>query len=291
MTALATDAPLPVRGYLLHLTHYDPRWCANKAHEEPFDLAVGRAVVDAVAAAGLNLLLIDPKDAVAYASHPELRRPYTQPMDVLAAVADHARARGLEVAIKLNFSQSGTHQHNHWFAPHHRLFDNAEYFERAGRIMDELIAAARPPRFFHLGMDEDHDRSVRQYLAAVRALHGLVKARGLQPLVWNDSACQWPAAEVHQEKSLAAELAAPGDLIHVLWDYAKDVAPANFARLRARQLRCWGAPGGPEGARTMAAVLRATGGEGMLLTRWAPCIPANRDALVAHLREVGPLCR
>ena len=48
--------------------------------------------------------------------------------------------RGLEVAVKLNFSQSGLHQHNHWFRPHNLLFDRPEYWERAWRIVDELRA-------------------------------------------------------------------------------------------------------------------------------------------------------
>ena len=34
-----TDAePLGVRGYLLHLTHYDPGWCPRKEEEQEFDL-------------------------------------------------------------------------------------------------------------------------------------------------------------------------------------------------------------------------------------------------------------
>jgi hypothetical protein len=31
---------LAVRGYLLHLTHYDPVWYARKSREQPFDLEV-----------------------------------------------------------------------------------------------------------------------------------------------------------------------------------------------------------------------------------------------------------
>ena len=58
---------LPIRGYLLHITHYDPIWVANKDKEEPFDLEIGLRIIDAMADVGLNLLLIDPKDGVRYA--------------------------------------------------------------------------------------------------------------------------------------------------------------------------------------------------------------------------------
>ena len=283
-------APLPIRGYLLHLTHYDPVWCANKEKEKPFDLKVGLELIDAMAEAGLNLLLIDTKDGVRYESHPELARPYTQPMHVLRALVALAAEHGIDVAIKLNFSQSALHRHNDWFRPHNGLFDSAEYWKLGFEVIDELISVARPARFFHIGMDEDHSRSYRQYIAAIGTLHAGLKKRDLRTVIWNDSACGWPAADIHKEKSLLAEELAPKDVIHVVWDYA-GADPKIFRRIRTRGLDVWGAPGGtPELVGKMRDTLRKCGGTGIVLTRWAPCIRKNRDLLLTQIRTLGPLC-
>src|SRR5229473_1159603 len=107
-----SNKTIPIRGYLLHITHYDPVWVANKDKEEPFNLEVGLRIVDAMAEARLNLLLIDPKDGVRYATHPELSRPYSQNIEILSQLAERAAKHGMETAIKLNFSQSALHQHN-----------------------------------------------------------------------------------------------------------------------------------------------------------------------------------
>jgi len=279
-----------VRGYLLHISHYDPSWCAVKDKEKPFDLQVGLEVVDVMAEAGFNLLVMDPKDGVAYGSHPELKRHYTQPMDVLGRLAGHARERGLDVAVKLNFSQSGTHRHNHWFAPHNGLFDNDEYWQRAFRIIDELIEAARPKRFFHVGMDEDHDRSVPQYVEAIRTLHEGLSRRHIRTLIWNDSACHWPQAAVHRDKSLAAEKHAPKDVTHVIWDYGDTIDIDAFRRAIGRGLTVWGAPGSrPGNVEAMLGVLAECGAEGILLTRWIPCIPENRDTLIGRVKSASKL--
>lgn len=284
--------PLPVRAYLLHITHYDPVWNRNKdkEHETPFDLSVGLEAVDAMAAAGLNLLLLDAKDGVIYKSHPELTRPYSQPLEVLAALRDRAASRGIEVAIKLNFSQSALHQHNHWFRPHHDLFDTPEYWQKAFEVIDELIGVVKPARFFHIGMDEDHSRSYTQYVKAIETLHTGLKQRGLRTLIWNDSACQWPAAEIHKEKSLYAEERISQDIVQVLWDYGQ-WDPGALRRIRDRGFELWGAPGSePKLVEQMRDALTASGGSGILLTRWAPCIAANRQALLEQLRTCGPLC-
>ena len=97
---------MPVRAYLLHLTHYDPSWCRRKAWERPFSLRLALEAVDAMAAAGYTTLVVDCEDAVRYQSHPELARPYTAPMRDLATLARRAHR------------------------PHHLLFDDAEYWRQ-----------------------------------------------------------------------------------------------------------------------------------------------------------------
>jgi len=84
---------LPIRGYLIHLTHYDPTWWERKPREKPFDLDVALEIVDALAAEGFNLLVIDCFDAVKYKSHPELAKRYTVPMKQLQTLVAAARRR------------------------------------------------------------------------------------------------------------------------------------------------------------------------------------------------------
>ena len=285
-----SPAALPNRAYLLHITHYDPQWLKRKDTEEPFDPDTARAVIDALAEAGMTTLVIDPKDGVEYRSHPELKRHYTHPMSALEDICRYAESKGLEIAIKLNFSQSGLHQHNHWFRPHIIPMDTDDYFARATQIIDELIEAAKPKRFFHLGGDEDHWRGYGQYVSTFSRLRDIVQERGLRAMIWNDSACHWSDAVNHRDKSLAFEAAGPRDVIHVLWKY-DGVDVQALERLRERGLAFWGAPGRePEQVRELHDQLLRLGGTGILLTRWDPCIPANREAMIEQIRRCGPVC-
>jgi hypothetical protein len=285
-----TARSLPVRGYLLHITHYDPVWVANKDKEEPFNLNVGLRIIDAMAEARLNLLLIDPKDGVRYVTHPELSRPYSQDIAILGRLAERAAKYGMETAIKLNFSQSALHQHNHWFRPHNELFDSPEYWKLAFEIIDELVAIVKPPRFFHVGMDEDHARSYGQYVEAIKTLHTGLTARKLRTLIWNDSACHWPQAAIHRDKSLEAERVLPRDVVQVLWNYG-DWDGTAFGRIREAGFDLWGAPGGkPELVARMRDRLLAAGGMGILLTNWIPCIPSRAENLLHLIRTCGPVC-
>ncbi len=277
------------RAYLLHLTHYDPAWNARKAQEEPFDLDVGLEVIDRLADVGFTMLMIACSDGVQYASHPELARHYTVPMPVLAALVERARAHKLEVVPKLNFSQSALHQHNHWFRPHNDLFDTDEYWEKAFEVIDEIIGICRPPRFFHIGMDEDHSRSYTQYVRAIFTLRDGLAQRGLRPLIWNDSACDWPAAQIHVEKSLLAEEQIPNDVVQVLWDYW-DVRPEAIDRLVELGFETWIAPGGDADAvRAWRDAVPAHGAAGMVLTHWSPCTCATRETLLNRINTIGPI--
>lgn len=274
-------------GYLLHITHYDPVWVARKADEKPFDPAVGCEVIDAVARTGLNTLIVAFSDGMVYDSHPELARHYSVPKDVVAGVLAHARERGLDVIPKLNFAQSATHQHNHWFRPHHDLFDEPEYWRLAFEAIDELIAMVAPSEYFHVGMDEDHDRSYDQYVEAIDRLHAGLAERGLRPMIWNDSVCDWPRAAIHKAKSLYAETRIPTDVVQILWDYW-DVRPQALQRLVDRGFEAWVAPGGDAGkAAGWRQTVEDVGAHGLLLTHWTPCIRDTRDKLIDRIETVG----
>jgi hypothetical protein len=278
---------LPIRGFLVHLTHYDPRWNARKARERPFDPEVAAEVVEAMAESGMNLLVIDIADAVKYRGYPELQRRYTVPMQRLRDLTKRAASAGLEVVPKLNFSQSHWHGHNDWFRPHHELFDNEEYWRRAFEVIDQVTHVTRPRRFFHIGMDEDHDRSYTLYAEAIQRLRDGLHERNLRAVMWNDSACMWPQAYIHLEKALFAEKRIARDIVQLVWDY-RGTEPKIFRRLKRRGFELWGAPGSkPENAARCRDALLRIGGVGAIITQWVPLRPGQRKALLRTVRSCG----
>ncbi|MHB9131390.1 MAG: hypothetical protein ACYDBB_09910 [Armatimonadota bacterium] len=280
---------LPIRGYLIHMTHYDPVWVERKAQEKPFDLEVGLEIVETLADIGFNMLIVACSDGVQYAGHPELARHYTVPMSDLETLVTRARACGLEIVPKLNFSQSAVHQHNHWFRPHHDLFDTDEYWQKGFEVIDEIIGVCKPERFFHIGMDEDHQRSYSQYAKAICTLHDGLAQRGLRTIIWNDSECDWPAADIHKEKSLFAEERIPTDVVELLWNYW-DIRSQALPRLRDRGFEVWLAPGGDaEHAKGWRQALLERDGAGMVVTHWTPCIQENRQQLLDRITTLGPI--
>ena len=280
---------IPVRGFLIHITHYDPEWCKNKSKEKPFDLDLGLEIVDAMSETGLNLLVIDCADGVRYESHPELARDYTVPMRYLTKIVDRAREKNIEVVPKLNFSQSSRYRHNDWFRPYNDLFDNDEYWEIAFELIDELIHICHPQHYFHIGMDEDHDRAHSQYIEAIQTLHNGLKERGLRAIIWNDSS-HGGRALVHAEKSRVAEKKIAKDIVQVVWDYRR-ARPEIVKRLVQQGFDVWGAPGwDAEKVREWKQAILQHGGKGLLLTQWIPCVSSNRSKLLQFIRTVGPVC-
>ncbi len=282
---------LRYKAYLLHITHYDPMWNARKSREKRFDLKLALEAVEAMARSGFNTLVIDCADGVRYKSHPELVRGYTAPMNDLKKLAARARQLGLDVVPKLNFAQSHWHCHNHWFRPHHLLFDSPLYWRRAFRIIDELIRACRPRSFFHIGMDEDHERSSVQWARAIKTLRDGIRRRGLRVLHWTDVAYPRGRAWIHAEKCLAAEPLVPKDVTQVVWDY-DSVQPEILKRLRKRGFDCWIAPGGnPLRILQWKQALLKAGGSGMLFTQWIPCRPKFRSKILGYLNRLGSVLR
>jgi len=289
---------VPVRAYLAHLTHYDPMWLRRKPREQPFNLDLALEIVDALAAEKFTHLVIDCADAVRYRSHPELARKYTVPMSALERLSRAARSAGLDVIPKLNFARSQWHHHNDWMlAPGekwHEHFDDDAYWAKASDLIGELVAACGPKRYFHVGIDEDHDRAYSQFTDAIKSLRTILRAHKLRTVIWNDSASAitYRGGLIHVEKSLAAEKSVPKDVVHVLWQYSR--APvSDIKRIVGAGLPLWGAPGRLDPAATIAfrdAVVRA-GGKGLLMSTWMPLRAGNRKTLLSDIRAMGPIYR
>jgi len=285
------------KGYLLHLSHYDPVWCARKATEEPFDLNLGVEIVDALAAEGFNLLFIGCSDGVQYQSHPELARPYSIPMRGLKRLVDHAVKAGLEIVPKLNFSKSERNKHDNWIrksgARWQEDFETPAYWQKAFEIIDEVNETCLPKRFFHIGMDEDHDRSYTQYVDAIGILRAGLSKRGLRTIMWNDAACaiNYAPALVHAEKVTSALDRISRDVIQILWNYGS-VPEAQINDIATKGFELWGAPGkDPVQAKGFRDALSKAKGKGLLMTTWAQCRPPNRELLLDGIHSLGAIYR
>ena len=279
---------VPRRGYLLHLSHYSPAWYLRKRRERPIHLGLALEIIDEIAKAGFNLLIIDCEDGLIYKSHPELRRRYSIPRAALAKILSHARKRKLELVPKLNFSKSPYHRHKHWFRPYSSLADNDQYWGAAFEVIDELIEIFRPRRFFHIGMDEDDARTREEYINAICALGKGLKKRDLRPIIWNDSA-QGKSGLWHAGKSLAAEKAIPRDVVQTVWDY-NDVKPAILRRLAKQGFEVWVAPGqDPMQVLEWKKAVLKYNCRGLVMTTWMPCRQSNRGRLLNLIETVGPI--
>jgi len=292
---------LEIRAYFIHMTHYDPKWCERKAQEKPFDVDVALEIVEAMAKHNMNLLLVDCEDGVAYKSHPELKRHYTVPMSHLRKLSDAARAVGVDVVPKLNFAKSGRNMHDDWMRPHSHpiqwMRDQETYWKVAEDVVGELVEACRPKRYFHIGMDEDHYRSVRQYVRAIKILRRMLKKHCLRPIIWNDS-CHHKdtaGAQVHADKCRAAEELLPHDIVQMLWDYRR-AWPSIARRVAERGFEVWAAPGRTvQNVRRWRKAVQAAnrrGGGGLLLSPpWMKCCKSNRKAILNTLKVLAPASR
>ncbi|MFH0965829.1 MAG: hypothetical protein V2A58_17670 [Planctomycetota bacterium] len=283
---------LAVRGFLLHITHHDPDWCLAKSKERLFDLDVAMNVVEALARNGMNLLIVDCEDGVAYKKHPELMRPYTAPMAALRQLAQAARERGIDIVPKLNFS-AGANVHDMWMRPHWDLVrwlkHSETYWIAARDLIEELVSVCKPQRYFHIGMDEDHSRSLRQYVAAIKTLRRMIRRHHLRPVIWNDSCHDSIDAlsQVHAEKSRAAEDFLPRDIVHTLWDYAR-CHPALARRITSKGFELWAAPGrDPKQIRRWKRAVLSAGGTGLIMTNWLKCSKSNRKRLLDQINTLG----
>ena len=70
------------------------------------------------------------------------------------------------------------------------LIDDEEYFGRAFGLIDELIAVDTPT-YFHIGMDEDFERTLAEYVRCIKILRKGLKARGIATMRWVDLEMRW----------------------------------------------------------------------------------------------------
>lgn len=109
------------------------------------------AIISKMAAAGLNMVLIDLGDAVQYESHPEISVQSAWTTQHLKKCLSQIRSMGIEPIPKLNFSTG----HKAWMGPYQYTISSDTYYHVCKDLIEEVIDIFDKPRFFHLGMDEE----------------------------------------------------------------------------------------------------------------------------------------
>lgn len=158
-----------------------------------FDEKLWRDLLRAMADAGLNAVVIDVGDGVAYESHPEIAVEGAWSADKLRSELAVAREMGIEPIPKLNFSTT----HDIWLGPYSRRVSTPEYYDVCRDLIDEVVELFDNPRLFHLGMDEETAQHQVHYLYAVMRQHDLwwddllflvdcVEKHGARAWIWSD---------------------------------------------------------------------------------------------------------
>jgi hypothetical protein len=133
------------------------RWAHGYRPELTFDDELWDTLLEEIAAAGMNMVVIDLGDGVQYESHPEIAVRNAWSTAKLRDELARMRKMGLEPIPKMNFSAS----HDVWLSPYDRMVSTQKYYDVCRDLIAEVSELFDKPRFFHLGMDEEHARNQR----------------------------------------------------------------------------------------------------------------------------------
>lgn len=158
-----------------------------------FDEETFHRITEKMAVIGMNMVVIDLGEALAYPSHPELAVRGSWSPDRFRKELERLRGLGLEPIPKLNFSTS----HDTWLKDYHRMVSTPKYYEVCRDLIGDVCEIFDRPRFFHLGYDEESAGLQKLYgYCVVRQgdlwwhdflyISGLVEKKGVRPWIWSD---------------------------------------------------------------------------------------------------------
>ena len=174
-------------------------WHDQKAPLKPvrdylwFDEAVWRDVTQKMHDVGMNMVVIDLGEGMAFKKHPELAVKGTWSQDKMRRELDRLRGLGLEPIPKLNFSSL----HDAWLGEYQWMLSTPEYYRVVEDTINEAIDVFDKPRFMHLGWDEEESGGLQQKYELRIERHGdlwwhdflftlkLVEERGVRPWAWH----------------------------------------------------------------------------------------------------------
>lgn len=217
-------------GYLLHLgIHFwsdrdAPLWREYNVKDTlRCETDFWHEVVDKLARAGCNMVVVDLGEGVQYKSHPELAIKGSWSRDQLREELQRMRKLGIEPIPKLNFSTS----HDAWLGEYNRAVSTPAYYEVCRDLIAEVIELFDKPRFFHLGMDEETAEHQRDYAHVVIRQHELwwhdlnfyvkeVEKGGVRPWMWSDY--EWHHPDLFYQHM-------PQQILQSNWYYGEEFKP------------------------------------------------------------------
>lgn len=285
------------RGLLLHLIHdcFGEKLTKSppeKRHDQPTLLAVIRSMKKHQ----FNLLVLGVEDAVIYTQFPDLKRPYSVPISELSTIASEARKNGLEFVPKLNFAKSPHFRHSEWMGVKQGQADNAEFWERAFRLIDEVLSATQA-RILHVGMDEDDTRSPEEYFSALSTLYAYLKKKRVRMAMWVDIDQGWRPSNRWKVEPALEKL--PRDVLLFPWCYYRaldksvkrltemgfDVVGSSGYKVESH----WKEQGVSTNTRQWVESIRNQDAAGVLVTHWCKCDTDTRSLLLESVRTCGPI--
>lgn len=194
------------------------------------DEGVWRRVTDRAAACGLNMLVIDLAEALAYPSHPELAVKGSWSPDKMRSELRRLRAMGLEVIPKLNFSAG----HDVWLKEYARMLSTKEYYKVCSDLIRDVVEIFDSPRLFHIGYDEETAEQQEKYgYLCIRQgelwwhdflwFVSQVEKCGCRPWIWSDACWHFP-------KEFCRRM--PKSVVQSNWFYGRTFVPGGKPRLR-----------------------------------------------------------
>ena len=174
-----------------HENPIDRNWTSCAKDYLDFDEDVWKEVTDEMVKSGMNLIIIDIGDALAFPSHPELAIKGSWTPEKLRAEVERLRSIGLEPIPKLNFSTC----HDIWLKKYHRMISTPEYYKVCADVIKDVFDVFGNPRFFHIGYDEESDHPFQSYIALRKGdlwWHDFeffvneVEKHGSRPWIWSD---------------------------------------------------------------------------------------------------------
>ncbi len=193
-----------------------------------FDDSLWSDILSRMAAAGMNMVVLDLGDGVRYRSHPEIAVRNAWSPRRLKEEVRRARAMGIEIIPKLNFSTA----HDVWLGPYARMVSTPAYYRVCRDLIAEVNDLCEGPRFFHLGMDEETAvNQVYNRLVVIRQFDLFwddltfyvdeVRKGGARPWVWSDYQWYHPAQFVKHM---------PTSVLQSNWWYYKTLHPETILK-------------------------------------------------------------
>lgn len=264
----------------------------------PFDMNLWSELLERMAEAGINMVVLDLGDGIHYVSHPEIAVRGAWSPDQLREELARMRSMGLEPVPKLNFSTG----HDAWLGPYARCVSTDMYYDVCRDLIAEVIRLFDGPRLFHLGMDEEEFdvQRTHEYVVVrqfdlfwhdIRFLLDRVEEGGARPWVWADM-----IRRMDPESYLANM---PRSVLQSNWYYEDAFTEEVISVRNYRQLEEHGYDQVPTAstvlypgnlADTVAFARSRIAPErllGFMQTVWKPTLPEHRASHVEAIKAVA----